>query len=75
MRAGHPWAFSNEILMDAETKALPAGTLVTLRAPSGEALGVATFNPHSLIATRLLTPKPDAVDRCAVLRPAAGAAR
>ena len=25
VRAGHPWAFSNEILMDAETKALPAG--------------------------------------------------
>ena len=39
MRAGHPWAFSNEILMDAETKALPPGSLATLRAPSGEALG------------------------------------
>ena len=25
VRAGHPWAFSNEILMDAETKALPPG--------------------------------------------------
>ena len=28
VRSGHPWAFSNEILMDAETKALPAGSLV-----------------------------------------------
>ena len=27
VRAGHPWAFSNEILMDAETKALPPGSL------------------------------------------------
>jgi len=61
VRGGHPWAFSNEILMDAETKALPAGSLVTLRTPGGEPLGVATFNPHSLIATRLISSKPDAV--------------
>jgi 23S rRNA (cytosine1962-C5)-methyltransferase len=27
VRAGHPWAFSNEILMDAETKAIPPGSL------------------------------------------------
>ena len=58
VRSGHPWAFSNEILMDAETKALPPGSLVTLRTPGGEALGVATFNPHSLIAVRLLTSNP-----------------
>jgi 23S rRNA (cytosine1962-C5)-methyltransferase len=61
VRGGHPWAFSNEILMDAETKALPAGSLVTLRTPGGEPLGVATFNPHSLIATRLISSKPDVV--------------
>jgi len=60
VRAGHPWAFSNEILMDAETKAIPAGSLAILRAPSGEALGLATFNPHSLIAARLLTTNPEA---------------
>ena len=61
VRAGHPWAFSNEILMDAETKAIPAGALVVLRAPGGEALGLATFNPHSLIAARVLTSNPEAV--------------
>src|SRR5260370_798555 len=60
IRAGHPWAFSNEILMDAETKALPAGSLAILRAPGGEALGLATFNPHSLIAARVLTSNPEA---------------
>jgi 23S rRNA (cytosine1962-C5)-methyltransferase len=60
VRAGHPWAFSNEILMDAETKALPAGSLAILRAPGGEALGIVTFNPHSLIAARLLTSNPEA---------------
>ena len=61
VRSGHPWAFSNEILMDAETKALPPGSLATLRAPGGEALGLVTFNPHSLIATRLLSSNPEAV--------------
>ncbi|MBV8392226.1 MAG: class I SAM-dependent rRNA methyltransferase [Alphaproteobacteria bacterium] len=61
VRAGHPWAFSNEILMDADAKAIPPGSVVYLRAPGGEALGLATFNPHSLIAARLLTPNPEAV--------------
>ena len=60
VRAGHPWAFSNEILMDAGTKAIPPGSLATLRAPGGEALGLATFNPHSLIAARLLSTDPEA---------------
>src|SRR5260221_4692234 len=60
VRDGHPWAFSNEILMDAETKALPAGSLAILRTPGGEALGLATFNPHSLIAARMLTSNPEA---------------
>jgi len=60
VRAGHPWVFSNEILMDADAKAIPTGSLATLRAPSGEALGLVTFNPHSLIAARLLTSNPEA---------------
>src|SRR5258708_35648630 len=60
VRAGSPWAFSNEILMDAETKALPPGSLATLRAPGGEALGLITFNPHSLIAGRVLSSNPEA---------------
>jgi 23S rRNA (cytosine1962-C5)-methyltransferase len=29
LRFGHPWAFSNEIQMEAQTKALPPGSLVT----------------------------------------------
>jgi 23S rRNA (cytosine1962-C5)-methyltransferase len=60
VRSGHPWAYSNEILMDPETKALPPGSLVILRTPGGEALGLAMFNPHSLIAARLLTSNPEA---------------
>ncbi len=53
-RAGHPWVFSNEIEMTAEAKALPPGGLVTLMDAGGERLGVASFNPHSLIAARVL---------------------
>jgi 23S rRNA (cytosine1962-C5)-methyltransferase len=55
VRAGRPWVFSNEVLMDTETKALAPGSLATLRAPGGEALGLVTFNPHSLIAARVLS--------------------
>ncbi len=55
LRAGHPWLFSNEIVMDAAAKALPPGGLVTVMDAGGEKLGVATFNPHSLIAVRLLS--------------------
>lgn len=56
---GHPWIYSNEILMDAAAKALPPGSLVTLRRTSASGqderpLGVAMFNPHTLLAARLL---------------------
>ena len=59
-RLGHPWIFSNEIAMTAEAKALAPGALVTLIEDSGAPVGTATFNPHSLIAARVLSPKPDA---------------
>ena len=51
---GHPWIFSNEIAMDAAAKALAPGTLVTLRRSDERPLGVAMFNPHTLLAARLL---------------------
>jgi 23S rRNA (cytosine1962-C5)-methyltransferase len=60
VRDGHPWAFSNEILMDVDSKAIKPGSVAILRAPGGQALGLVTFNPHSLIAARLLTTNPEA---------------
>src|SRR5439155_1621666 len=54
VEAGHPWVYSNEIAMDAAAKALMPGTLVTLRRADGRPLGVAMFNPHTLLAARLL---------------------
>ncbi len=56
--AGHPWIYSNEVQMDAAARLLTPGTLVTLRRPDGTALGVAMFNPHSLLAARLLDRDP-----------------
>ena len=51
--AGHPWAFSNEV---RETRGNPAvGDIVELVAASGLSLGVGLYNPHSLIAFRLLS--------------------
>ncbi len=52
--AGHPWIFSNEVRMDAAARALPPGALVTLCRAGGSPLGVAMFNPHTLLAARLL---------------------
>jgi 23S rRNA (cytosine1962-C5)-methyltransferase len=52
--AGHPWVYSNEVVMDAAAKALPPGNPVTLRRAGGEPLGVASFNPHTLVAARIL---------------------
>src|ERR1700748_2591702 len=64
LRHGHPWAFSNEIMMDAEAKAIAPGTPVTLTTAGGEKLGVGYFNPHTLIAARVLAADTDtAIDR------------
>ena len=60
VKAGHPWAFSNEIAMTAEARALPAGCVVRLEGDDGVKHGAWHFNPHSLIAARFLDPDPAA---------------
>jgi 23S rRNA (cytosine1962-C5)-methyltransferase len=60
LRQGHPWAYSNEVAMDAAAKALAPGSLVILHAADNEPLGVGFFNPHSLVAFRLLSREPAA---------------
>jgi 23S rRNA (cytosine1962-C5)-methyltransferase len=54
VRAGAPWVFSNEIVMDASTKALPPGSLVNVKGDDGREFGTGYFSPNSLIAARLL---------------------
>jgi len=58
LRAGAPWAFSNEIDMNAAAKALKPGTIVNIVGDDGNALGTGYFNPNSLIAIRLLDTSP-----------------
>jgi 23S rRNA (cytosine1962-C5)-methyltransferase len=56
--------YSNEVAMDAAAKALTPGEVVGLEAADGRAVGAAFFNPHSLIAARLLSGRPDlSIDR------------
>lgn len=51
--SGHPWVFSNEV---QEIRGNPAaGDVVELRSAGGLPLGIGFFNPHSLIAFRMLS--------------------
>lgn len=58
--SGHPWAYSNEVAMTAEARALAPGQPVVLHRVDGKPLGVGTFNPHALIAVRLFSSRPGA---------------
>ncbi len=58
-KAGHPWIFSNEIV---HPNPLPeAGVLVDVIDDGNNFMGYATYNPHSLIALRLLSRNPDEI--------------
>ena len=63
VRAGHPWIFSNEIVMDGAAKSLPPGSVVQIEDSNGGFVVTAMFNPHSLIAGRVLSrTKDEAID-------------
>lgn len=59
-KAGHPWAYSNEIAAAPDPGALAPGSLVRLEGDDGWRFGTWMFNPHSLIAARRLDPDPAA---------------
>lgn len=63
---GHPWAYSNELRLDAEAKAIPPGSLVRLARADSKPIGIATFNRNTLIAARLIlrsdSARPAAID-------------
>ncbi|MCF4164963.1 class I SAM-dependent rRNA methyltransferase [Zavarzinia compransoris] len=67
LSGGHPWAYSNELRLDAAAKALEPGSLVRLARGDGKPIGIASFNRNTLIAARLLLrdPRatPDMIDR------------
>jgi 23S rRNA (cytosine1962-C5)-methyltransferase len=57
---GHPWVFSNEI---RETRGSPSmGDMVELLTAGGLALGIGLYNPHSLIAVRLVSQVIEEID-------------
>lgn len=60
VRRGHPWVFSNE-LQPLHDKITPGETVEVLTA-QGEYLGTGYYNPHSLIAARLLSRSRENID-------------
>ncbi len=52
LRQGHPWIFSNEL--EKIDKTIPPGEICSVMLNSGAPAGIGFFNPHSLIAVRLL---------------------
>jgi len=61
LRSGYIWVFSNEISGDVKGAAEP-GSLVRIVSSDGRFMGIGHFNPHSLIAVRLLSRHEEAVD-------------
>ncbi|MDR3537422.1 MAG: class I SAM-dependent rRNA methyltransferase [Acetobacteraceae bacterium] len=68
LKAGSPWVFSNELKMLPEYRRMEPGCLVRLEADDAPRLGTFMFNPHSLIAARLLDRDPAAVIDAAWVR-------
>lgn len=55
---GRPWIFANQLKFTAEMRALTPGSVVRVSEADGRLLGLYHFNPHSLIAARLLSRNP-----------------
>ncbi|MGQ0619056.1 MAG: class I SAM-dependent rRNA methyltransferase [Panacagrimonas sp.] len=61
LRIGHLWVFSNEVnIAVTPLKAFKPGDRVNVIDARGKPVGTAYVNPHSLMAARLLTSRPDA---------------
>jgi 23S rRNA (cytosine1962-C5)-methyltransferase len=55
LRNGSPWIYSNELKPEPGLRGLEPGSLVKVAYSDGKAYGLAHYNPHSLIAARVLT--------------------
>ncbi|WP_111536322.1 RSP_2647 family RNA methyltransferase [Palleronia aestuarii] len=60
IRHGFPWVYSNEVVLDRRTSRMEPGSLVVLEDAERQATGVATLNPGSKIAVRMLDRDPGA---------------
>jgi 23S rRNA (cytosine1962-C5)-methyltransferase len=63
---GHPWVFSNEIRDVIGSPVI--GQIVEAQDAGGHTLGIGFYNPHSLIAVRLLAPRIEEIDRAFFFR-------
>jgi 23S rRNA (cytosine1962-C5)-methyltransferase len=52
LKSKHPWIFSNEIV---EQPTVAAGNLVTVQDSAGNFIATGYYNPHTLIAVRILS--------------------
>lgn len=68
LRAGYPWAFSNEVAITPAHRAWAPGAPVRLESAEGWRYGTFTFNPHSLIAARFLAHDPEVAIDAAFVR-------
>jgi 23S rRNA (cytosine1962-C5)-methyltransferase len=60
LRGGHPWVFSNEVAaLDGPAE---PGAAVDIVTADGLRFGTGYYNPHSLIAARLLTRRNESID-------------
>ena len=60
IKAGHPWVFSNEIAVIKGER--ESGVAAELFDTGGALIGCGYYNPHSLIAVRLLTRQREDID-------------
>ena len=59
LRAGHLWVYSNEVnISKTPLSGFQPGSLAVVQSATGQALGAAYVNPHSLICARLFSRRP-----------------
>lgn len=61
IRHGFPWVYSDELVTDRRTQALPPGALAVLEDADRRPLGLVTVNVKSRIIARMLDRDPEAV--------------
>ena len=54
VRGGHPWIYSNELNLTSLHKHLQNGQIVEVLSNTGDNIGIGLFNPHHLIAVRII---------------------
>ncbi len=65
MASGHPWIFSSDVIDRGDAA---RGDAVLVMDPGGKTLGTAHYSESSQICLRLLTNRPETIDRAFFLR-------